>query len=224
MSIPSPTKKKILGGQQENSGSFRRILGWKRNKSIKHVYKYLFSHLKARESILNIFYQWRVKEFNWELMNLYQVNFALSSCCLLSLYIFLKAVTTLINDYFVPNTADFFSTFSFILTTACAWGDVLAIWQVKNLHLHKLTCPKIYKALRQWGWDWNPRLTECRVQVLTTGSVNPDSFVFPFCDASGWLNLWLSRGIHFKDQTLPATGLDEEPGRLPRWCSYGLET
>ena len=32
-----PATEKILGGQQENSGSFRGILGWKRNKSIKHV-------------------------------------------------------------------------------------------------------------------------------------------------------------------------------------------
>ena len=47
-----PTKEKILGGQQETSGSFRGILGWKKKRSIKHIYKYLFLqtfHPKARE-------------------------------------------------------------------------------------------------------------------------------------------------------------------------------
>lgn len=54
------------GGQQENSGSFRGILGGKRNEGIKHIYKYFFlqaSYLRARESILNIFYKLRIKKF-----------------------------------------------------------------------------------------------------------------------------------------------------------------
>lgn len=134
-----PTKEKIPGGQQEHSGSFRGILGWKKNKNIKHIYKYFFwqtSHLKAREAILNIFYKLRVKKLNWEFMTFYQVNITLSMCPNLSS---LKQLNSA-NSYHCTKCiicARLCSEFlmyiiSFIFTTICAWDNVLAMLQVKN--------------------------------------------------------------------------------------------